>query len=343
MTTTYSNTTGEIKVFTESNGTDYTPRPSITPGHSRVMSAFLETVWAIIPDRLPIMRAVLDRWQAGHKLSDSEIAAAVGDGPASAARRRAQPQPRGVAVIPLLGVLTQRSVGMVSEPITATDTVRRQFRAAMNDPAVDAIVFDVDSPGGSVFGVQELAADIFAARGQKKVVAVANSLAASAAYWIGSAADEFVVTPGGSVGSIGVVTAHEDHSAELEAKGVEVTLISAGKFKTEGNPFGPLSDEARESIQATVNEYYDAFVTAVSRHRGVPPKAVQNGFGEGRTVSANTAVAENMVDRVATLDDTISRLLTRPRALAPRRRAAAAKRRVAVACAESETRAGFSR
>jgi signal peptide peptidase SppA len=287
----------------------------------RLLTAFYDTPWAIIPERLPVIRAVLHRWADGIKLSDEEIQAAVGDAPEAAAQRRAQSAPRGIAVLPILGILAQRTAGSVSDPGTAPDRVRGQFAAFMDHPDVDAIVLDIDSPGGSVFGIQELAGDIFAARGRKKVIAVANSQSASAAYWIGSAADEFVMTTGGTVGSIGVMAAHEDHSAALEAKGVKVELISAGKYKTEGHPFGPLSEEGRAAIQARIDEYYDAFVSAVARHRDVAKGDVINGFGEGRTVTAAQAVKENMVDRIETFDAVIDRLMTRPRALAPKRRA----------------------
>ncbi|MCC7371633.1 MAG: S49 family peptidase, partial [Chloroflexi bacterium] len=134
---------------------------------------------------------------------------------------------------------------------------------------------------------------------------------ASAAYWIASSADEIVVTPSGEVGSIGVFTAHEDISAALEAEGVTVTLISAGKYKTEGNPFEPLSEEARGAIQARVDDYYSMFVRAVARGRGVKPADVRGGFGQGRVVGADEAVRLGMADRVGTMAQTVERLAGR--------------------------------
>src|SRR5690606_4285100 len=128
---------------------------------------------------------------------------------------------------------------------TSTEQFGSWFDAALRDPAVSAIVIDVDSPGGTVTGVAELAEQIFEARGKKPIYAIANALAASAAYWIASAAEELWVTPSGDVGSIGVYAMHEDIS-EMEAEmGLKVTLISAGEYKTEGNPHEPLGDEAR--------------------------------------------------------------------------------------------------
>jgi signal peptide peptidase SppA len=205
---------------------------------------------------------------------------------------------------------------------TSAEGFSRRFSQALNDPTVGAIVIDVDSPGGSVYGVAELAAEIYAARGSKKIVAVANSLAASAAYWIAAAADELVVTPGGEVGSIGVYTAHEDWSKALELQGIKPSLISAGKFKTEANPYEPLTEEARAAIQTRVNEYYDMFTKAVGKYRGATPSAVREGYGQGRVVGAKEAVDLNMADRIETLSETITRLSSSKRAQSPRRAAA---------------------
>jgi len=185
------------------------------------------------------------------------------------------------------------------------------------DDNVGAIVLEIDSPGGSVFGIQELWDTIFSARGEKKVVAVANSYAASAAYYIASAAEEVVVTPSGAVGSIGVLTAHADMSKKLAEEGIDVTLISAGKFKTEGNQFEPLSAEGRDAMQDMVDGYYSAFVNAVAKGRDVKAADVRGGFGEGRVVTAANAKSEGMVDRVETLDSTIARLMSSTRAQRP--------------------------
>ena len=212
-------------------------------------------------------------------------------------------------MLPLTGVIMHRA-NMFSEFSggTSTEKFTAAFRQLVADPMIKAIVLDVDSPGGTVAGVEELASEIFKAREQKPIYAVANALAASAAYWIASSATELIVTPSGLVGSIGVYAAHQDISEFAKQAGVKVTLVSAGKYKTEGNEFEPLSDEARAALQARVDEYYGMFVKAVARNRGVSPSDVRGGFGEGRVVGAKQAVALGMADRVATLDETLARL-----------------------------------
>lgn len=184
-------------------------------------------------------------------------------------------------------------------------------QAALADDAIGGIVIEVDSPGGSIYGVMELADEIYRARASKPIFAVANSLAASGAYWIASAASEFYVTLGGEVGGIGVHDVHIDLSKALVKAGVKTTLISAGCYKIEGNPFQPLSTRGRSAMQARVDAYYRAFVADVAQHRNVPESAVRNGMGQGRLLDAERAKREGMVDGIATVDEVVRRLAHR--------------------------------
>lgn len=275
------------------------------PRYAHILSFATSTPWAITLAKWAVIRDLLALRASGERLSAEEIEQRLG-----AAPTRDGPRAMGnVAVLPLRGTLIPRADLMTEmSGGTSLDKWSAAFRQAMADPAVGAVVIDVDSPGGSVFGVQEAADTVFKARGSKPIVAVANSLMASAAYWIGASADELIVTPSGEVGSIGIFGAHEDLSAALEAQGVRVSLISAGKFKVEGNPFEPLSAEARDAMQARVNDYYQAFTATVARGRGVGIAAVREGFGQGRVVGGRQAVQLGMADGVATLDETIARV-----------------------------------
>lgn len=281
----------------------------------RILTEFYRTPWGMLPETLAAAQMVLHRWATGTKLSDDEIRAAVGEAPdAMEARRQIEARAGGdmIAVLPVFGVIGHRAhlVADVSSGVgTSTELLGRAFRSALRDPNVGAIVLDVDSPGGSVEGVDELSMMIFEARGQKPVVASVNAMAASAAYYIASAADEVAITPTGMAGSIGVWTAHEDWSKYLDTMGVKTTLVSAGKFKVEGNPYGPLTDEARAAMQETVDAYYGMFVKAVQRNRKAESqKAVREGYGQGRMLTADDAVKANLVDRVATFDQVVADL-----------------------------------
>lgn len=270
-----------------------------------LLQAFTESPWAILPTKLAVLAEIVERHVAGEKLSAEEIEARI-HGAARPSERRVNK----VAVLPLFGTIFPRANLMTEmSGATSAEMFGKKFQELLKDPEVGAIVIDVNSPGGSVYGIEEVSNQIYEARGTKPIVAVSNHLMASAAYWIGTAADELVVTPSGDVGSIGVFMAHADYSAALQEDGIKISLISAGKYKVAGNPYEPLGEEARAVIQASVDEVYDAFVEAVARNRGIAPDAVRSGFGEGRVVGAREAVKEKMADRVDTLEGTINRLL----------------------------------
>lgn len=278
-----------------------------------LLSEFLTTPWALMPERLQAMAGVLTRWSAGEPPTDEAMFQIQSERVLRDTRKQmaAANGGSGIAVLPLYGVVTQRGnmVDDISGPgSTSTQQFTSALRQVLADDTVGQILIDIDSPGGSVYGVAELASEIVKARAQKPVVAVANSLAASAAYWIGCSASEFYVTPGGEVGSIGVWQAHFDYSKALEEKGVKTTLVSAGKFKVEGNPYVPLDPEAQAFMQSRVDDYYNAFIQAVAVGRGVTVDDVRNGMGEGRVLGADAALAQRMVDGIASSDDVLARM-----------------------------------
>lgn len=218
--------------------------------------------------------------------------------------------PRSIRLLRLMGPVVQRG-GLLSQLLgwSTLQTFNAGLNDALNDETVGQILIEIDSPGGSVYGVTEAAKAIFQARQRKPVVAVANSMAASAAYWLGSQADEFFVTPGGEVGSIGVFATHEDVSEALEKAGINVTLISAGKYKTEGNSYGPLDPEARANMQGRVSDYYGMFTRDVARGRSVTVDQVRRDMGQGRLLGADAALAAGMVDGVMTFDQVVQRMV----------------------------------
>jgi signal peptide peptidase SppA len=276
--------------------------------YERIMSEVFQKPWAILPEKLTVIAQLISMRAAGAKLSEEDIHARL-DEAAISAGPRSQQSFGAVAVIPIRGMISHRA-NLMSQFSggTSIEKLTAQFRQALGDSSIKAIVFDVDSPGGGVDGVPELAEEIYKSRGQKKSIAVANSMAGSAAYWLACSAGELVVIPSGQVGSIGVFAAHEDFSKALEAEGVKVSLISAGKFKTDGSPYEPLSDTARADLQSKVDAYYSMFVKGVGRGRRASQDDVRGGFGQGRMVLAAQAVKEGMADRVATMDDVLGRL-----------------------------------
>jgi signal peptide peptidase SppA len=277
----------------------------------RIMSAIADQYWALEPTYMARMSAVLQNWVSGKDASPEVLADIHAMQAARATRQKNNAGAGGgIAVLPLYGVVSQR-MSMIDEICdggTSTQKFTQAFRDAMADDSVGGILIDIDSPGGSVFGVADLYDEIMSARGVKPVYGLVNSLCASAAYWIGSACSQLIAVKGSMTGSIGVYTQHVDLSKAMEQAGVSQEFISAGKYKVEGNQYGPLSDEARAFTQSQIDSYYSAFTQAVSKGRGSPIAQVRDGMGQGRCLLAVDAQAAGMIDAIDTFDGAVSRL-----------------------------------
>jgi capsid assembly protease len=283
------------------------------------------SLWVIDPEALP---ALVEAHRARPRALDRLTAAAAAATPRAARRGAGQRAGGTVAVIPLTGVLTPRAslLSFLFGGGGGLVDFRDMFREAVNSPDVGAIVLDVDSPGGLIDLVPETAAEVRAARGAKPIVAVVNTMAASGAYWIACQADELVVTPSGVAGSIGVYMVHEDWSGWNEQQGIVPTYISAGKYKVEGNPDQPLSEEAAADWQREADDLYGLFVADVAAGRGVSEDQVRSGYGQGRTVRPAARVLEaGLADRVDTLENVIGELLAAGSSAQPGAQAARAE------------------
>ena len=200
-----------------------------------------------------------------------------------------------------VGVITIRGVigkGLSRlEALTGASDVD-DFTSALEmmeeDSEVETILIDISSPGGTVTGVEEAAALL--ARSSKPTVAFTDTEAASAAYWIGSAADRFVATPSATVGSIGVYMAIPDYSKAFEMQGIRMDVIKSGTLKGAGIPGTSLSDAQRADLQAQVEEIHADFKAAVRGKRSL----IKDEDMEGQVFSGKSAAAKGLVTGLGT-------------------------------------------
>jgi signal peptide peptidase SppA len=211
-----------------------------------------------------------------------------------------------LVVVPLHGFLMRKASGLAAL-FGARGLVDFQatLGAIAQAPNVKHVVLDIDSGGGSVYGVHETWAAVRALSQVKQVTAVISGLAASGGYWIASAASRLVITPSGEAGSIGVFGVHADWSGFWADKGVRHTIVSAGRFKTEATDLAPLSKDAQAAMQRRVDAHYAQFIGDVAAARNVSTDTVRAGFGEGRVLAATDAQAAGMVDAISSLDATL--------------------------------------
>lgn len=216
----------------------------------------------------------------------------------------------GVAVISAMGGLVHRTrLEADSSLLIGYNDLAADMEDALAKSEVHAIALVMDSPGGEVSGAFELAERIYAARGSKPIVAVADGMAASAAYLAASAADEVVLSATSYVGSIGVVMRHVDFSRALANEGISVSHIFAGDHKVDGNPYQPLPDAVRANLQADIEGLYQMFIQAVARHRGMEEQAVRDT--RAAVYRGVAGVAARLADRIGTADAVIAELAAR--------------------------------
>jgi signal peptide peptidase SppA len=214
-----------------------------------------------------------------------------------------------IAILPLVGVLSPRP-DWVDQLFGATSTTAfsRAFSALLADSGVSTIILAVDSPGGTVNGTPELADLIYQARGDKQLIAHIAGMGASAAFWVASSASQVIASPSAELGGIGVVAVHRDYSAANEKAGVKPSYVTSSKFKAEFNSDTPLSPDSAAELQKRVDEAAGEFTRGLARNRGVSPPTVSARFGQGRTMSAKSALAAGMVDGIASLDQLVGQL-----------------------------------
>jgi signal peptide peptidase SppA len=212
----------------------------------------------------------------------------------------------GIAVIDVFGTLVQRHSSLNAlSGLTSYEQLDSELSEAIKNPSVKGVLLVIDSPGGEALGVFDFANRVFGlADNPKPIWAIAEDIATSAAYLIGSATNRFYVTQSAIVGSIGVVLAHWDWSKRLGDVGIKVTHIHAGERKVDLSNFRPMDADALEHLQQLVDDHYGLFVAQVSRNRNISERAVR--ATKARLYVGARALEEGMADGIQTVEETLA-------------------------------------
>jgi ClpP class serine protease len=205
-------------------------------------------------------------------------------------------------VIEISGVLIHRGgwIGQSSGQ-TSYEGIAAQIEAAASDPSVRGLALEIDSFGGEVAGVFDLADRIRAVRASKPVWAFVAEHAFSAGYALASQADRILLPRTGAVGSIGVVVMHADLSGQLDQDGVRVTLIHAGSHKVDANPYTPLPADIQDDIQREIEVLRFLFAETVAAGRGARLSQEAALATEAASFRGTEAVAAGLADEVIDL------------------------------------------
>ena len=262
-----------------------------------------DKAWAIHPAKLDEIQTFIDARLANPQATLDVVVGKSGNRASDSYEIR-----DGVAIIPVYGVLEKRAnLFMRMSGGTSTQILKRDIQAALNDPAVQSILFDVDSPGGSVDGTKAVADFIFESRGKKPMLAFANGMAASAAYWIASAAGEVMSEDTALVGSIGVALTHVDRSEYDKKLGIQRTQIFAGKYKRIASDEKPLTEEGQVYLQGIVDTYYGIFIDSVARNRSATTETVLQNMADGKEFIGRQALEAGLVDSIGSFDQALAR------------------------------------
>ena len=272
----------------------------------RALMAIRNQPWAIMPEWLPAIEAIAERAMDAPELQalrDSGQTARYGEALAAMGSRlegsRLSTIRDGVAAIPVFGPIFPRANIMTElSGATSLDLLAHDLRVAQASPAVHHILMVYDTPGGHVSGVAEFAGAIAASH--KPATAFVSGLGCSAGYWLASPSKEIVADRSAMVGSIGVVSSHAP--------------MKRLDYATE---------EGRAALRAEIDQIEDVFIDDVARGRKVSRATVISEFGKGGTMVGKAAKAAGMVDRLDSLDATLTRLAGRQRSGASRARAEA--------------------
>lgn len=280
---------------------------------------FLTSPWAIMPEKLLELQAIYAVHFRGEKIDIAAVEASLGR-PLANEQQEYQVRDGGIAVLNIAGVMANKAnmFTRVSGGASA-QMLTQQISSMRADPRVRGVVLDFDTPGGSVFGIPAMAAEIRSLASEKPTVSVSTGMMASAGYWTGSAANAVYVSGETDyVGSIGVVATHSYNPRET---GPKTTEITAGKYKRMASDNAPLTKEGQAYIQQQVDQIYGAFVDAVALHRKVSASAVLENMADGRIFIGQQAINAGLVDGIATVETMVERMATDPAKFAARRKA----------------------
>lgn len=214
----------------------------------------------------------------------------------------------GIAILPVTGPLI-RYANIFSRISGATsyEMLARDFTKSINDPNVQGIIFSIDSPGGEVNGVSDLAELISKTSTDKPVWAYIGGSGASGAYWIASQADMIYASDTALVGSVGVVYSTYDTTTQDEQAGRKrVTLVSS---QSPNKALGVDTSEGRKQLQVVMDDTAEVFISKVAEGRGITPQQVLDNYGQGKVFVGQRALKQGLIDGVSTFEDTFSAML----------------------------------
>lgn len=283
---------------------------------SSLLTKAINAKWAILPETLESIFAVVQDHNAitdrskFHAANEEDKQAIIANMGYSADGTSFTTINGSVGILTIDGPIVPRGnlMSAMSGDVGSLEAYTQELIALENDPAIETIVLNLDSPGGAVTGVSEFAEMV--SNLQTKTVAYVYGMAASAAYWIASAADEIVGSVTSEVGSLGVVAGFTDTTEADQKRGFRrIEIVST---LSENKRLDPTTSEGKQAVQTVVDDLAKVFVSQVAENRGTTSEEVLASYGRGLMFVANAAMERGMIDRIDTLENVLTSLNDNP-------------------------------
>jgi signal peptide peptidase SppA len=238
---------------------------------------------------------------------------AVKAGPVEDAERDRLPISKtgNIAVVSMRGPMLREAGWLVRYGFAGTRDTARALEAAAADDDIDSILWVVDSPGGSVAGLNELADTVRAVKAKKPILVQVDGMMASAALYVTAHASEIIAGKRDLIGSIGVRTMLYDYSGMLEKGGVKAIPIDTGEHKSAGAFGTEITESQQAEIQRIVDGYFADFKNEVMTGRGLSEKEF-NALADGRIFFADEEpVNKGLIDSIANKSETMRAIIDR--------------------------------
>ena len=209
-----------------------------------------------------------------------------------------------VAVIDITGtILADEDVDFLFEDVTSSDDIRELIRKADRDDEIKAIVFKINSPGGSAVASEEIANEI--KKTNKTTVAWIREIGTSGAYWIASASDHVIANRMSITGSIGVIASYLGFSGFIADHNVTYERLVSGNLKDIGSPFKEMTQEERALFQKSLDSIHDYFIEEVAKNRNLKKRDVEK-IATGQFFIGAEAKDLGLVDELGGRDEVIA-------------------------------------
>jgi signal peptide peptidase SppA len=209
-----------------------------------------------------------------------------------------------VATVRIDGGMVKGSAGFFGQMFgyTGYDDIKDAVLEGL-DKGATKFLFDMDTPGGMVSGIEDISGFIKELSTKYETTAFTSELVASAGLWLATAANEFYATKMSSVGSIGVIAVHTEVTKMMEDQGVSKTVFRSAPMKALGGPFEKLTDEARAMINKDIQQSHDFFVSAISENTGLSIDYVAKELATGELWQASEALDKGLLTGISTFDE----------------------------------------